>query len=374
MADNDEALARVMDGRSWEDFCDALKEAGKQVVLAESVPDSPLVKGEGWRYLSRLTRAALRSYMEASDTQAPEFTRAVDETIKMGMDNPDNIYLAAPVNGNYSYRITGKRGTVHYLGFGSQAGGYGKTGSLETTGYLEAADIDMAEDGSFEIIVSSEEQSGNWLAMKPETSMVQVRQTRLDHKNEIPAEVKIERIDGPNQPRHMQPARIDKSLQSAAFFVHGSAALFAQWTEGFRKHPNELPRFDPKIALQAGGDPNIAYYHGWFELADDEALVVEFTPPKCDFWNFQLANYWMESLDYRYFPVHLNKLTTKYRENGSVRIVIAKQNPGVENWMDTCNHNSGTMCVRWIRADEHPTPQCKIVKLAALKTPSRSRD
>ncbi len=366
MSDQDEALARVMDGRCWEDFCDALKEAGKQVVLAESVPDSPLVKGEGWRYLSRLTRAALRSYMEAADTQAPAFSRAVDETIKMGMDNPDNVYLAAPVNGNYCYRITGKRGSVHYLGFGTQAGGYGKTGSLDTTGYLEAADMEIAEDGSFEVIVSSEKQAGNWLAMKSETRMVQVRQTRLDHNNEVLADVSIERIDGPNQPHPFEPARIDKALQSAAFFVHGTSALFAQWAEDFRKHPNELPRFDPDVALRAGGDPNIAYYHSWFEFTDDEALVIELRPPCCNFWNFQLANYWLESLDYRYFPVHLNKLTAKYRDDGSVRIVVAKTDPGVENWMDTCGRNSGTMCVRWIRADEYPQPQCQLVKLAEL--------
>jgi hypothetical protein len=361
-----EALERVMDGRCWEDFCDALKEAGKQVVLAQSVPDNALDKAEGWRYLSRLTRAALRSYMEAADTQAPEFTRAVDETIKMGMDNPDNVYLAAPVNGNFDYRISGKRGTVHYLGFGSQAGGYGKTGSLDTTGYLEAADLDIDQDGDFEIIVSSREHAGNWLPMKPETRLVQVRQTRLDHNNEILAQVRIERIDGPNQPRHMQAERMDKALQSAAFFVHGSAALFAQWTEGFRKQPNSLPRFDPKTALQAGGDPNIAYYHGWFELADDEVLLIELRPPACEFWNFQLANYWLESLDYRYFPVHLNKLTARYRDDGSVRIVVAKEDPGVDNWMNTCGRNSGTMCVRWIRADQHPQPACRVIKRVEL--------
>lgn len=367
MSDPDnEALARVMDGRSWDDFCDALKKAGHDIVLAPTAPANPLDRAEGWRYLARLTRGALESFLEAADTQAPAFSRAVHETIKMGMDNPDNIYLAAPVNGTYTYRITGTRGSVHYLGFGAQAGGYGKTASLDTAGYLEAGDMVIAADGSFEIIASSTPQPGNWLKMSPDTRLIQVRQTRLNHKAEIPAQVTIERIDGPNKPRHISAERMDKALQGAGFFVAGSAGLFAKWAEDFRKHPNTLPRFNPAVALAAGGDPNIAYYHGYFVLADDEALVVELTPPTCDFWNFQLANYWLESLDYRYFPVHVNKGMAHYNTDGSVRIVVSKTPVNSPNWLDTCGRNEGTMCLRWIRASEHPQPHVRAVKIADL--------
>lgn len=377
MNDNEEALRHVIDGSAWDAFCDGLKEAGKKVIMAESAPDNALDRAEGWRYLSRLTRSALESFVETSDATAPEFRRAVHETIKMGMDNPDNIYLAAPANGKYRYRITGKRGSVHYLGFGSQAGGYGKTGSLDTTGYLEAADMQIDADGSFEIIACCEKPAqGNWLPMQPETRLIQVRQTRLDHKHEIPAEVKIERIDGENRPRPFDPARMDNALKSAAFFTLATADLFRQWAEDFKKHTNELPRFSPQKALQAGGDPNIAYYHSYFSIADDEALVITLTPPACDFWNFQLGNYWLESLDYRYYPVHLNKHTAVYDADGSVRIVLAKTNPAdagiaVNNWMDTCGRNQGTMCVRWIRAEHHPDPVTQLVKLASLNNPSK---
>lgn len=365
-----QSLERVMDGRSWNEFCDALKAAGNKVVLSSTAPTDSLQRAEGFRYMARLTRAALESFLEAADTQAPEFSRAVHETIKMGMDNPDNIYLAAPVNGSYTYKITGNRGTVHYLGFGAQAGGYGKTNSLDTTGYLEAKDIILDANGNFEIIASSEQPKNakNWLKMTPDTKLIQVRQTRLDHKKEIPAAVKIERIDGPNQPRHLSAERVDKALQGAAFFIAGTSQLFAQWAEDFRKQPNTLPRFDPAKATQAGGDPNIAYYHGYFKLADDEALVIEVTPPVCDFWNFQLANYWLESLDYRYFPVHLNKHMATYNADGSVRIVVSKNKPvsPIANWLDTCGRNEGTMCVRWIRSSSFPQPKTTVVKLNSL--------
>src|SRR5690606_26342351 len=86
--DNNTALNAIIDGESWAAFCDGLKEAGNKVIMAPGTPYNALDRAEGWRYLSRLTRAALESFVEAADTTAPEFRRPVHETIKMGMDNP----------------------------------------------------------------------------------------------------------------------------------------------------------------------------------------------------------------------------------------------------------------------------------------------
>jgi hypothetical protein len=366
----DESLAvdRVVDGRTWDDFCDALKAAGS-VVLADDTPRDPAVRAEGWRYLTRLTRAALETFVEASDAQAPQFQQTTGPTVKMGMDNPDNIYLNAPVNGTYIYEITGLRGTVHYLGFGTQAGNYGATGSLNTTGSLDAANMKIEHDGSFRVIASSEDprDGSNWLPMTADTRMIQIRQTRVDHRREVLAQVEIRRIDGPAKPRPLDPVRLDRMLQGSAGFVMGCSKLFKNWADGFGEHPNQLPRFSSDLAAAAGGDPNIAYYHSAFHIEPDEGLLIEATPPECDYWNFQLANYWLESLDYRFHDIHLNKGTATASPDGSIRIVIAHEDPGCANWLDPCGHVDGTMCWRWVRAESHPEPQCRILKLDAFK-------
>ena len=45
--------------------------------------------------------------------------------------------------------------------------------------------------------------------------------------------------------------------------VLGTAKLFQKWASGFERHVNQLPRFDDRAALVAGGDPNIVYYHSY---------------------------------------------------------------------------------------------------------------
>ncbi len=151
-----------------------------------------------------------------------------------------------------------------------------------------------------------------------------VRQTFYDRNTEIPAELKIENLNGQKVPQPVTPEKIDKGLETAALFVAGAPILFARWANGFRKHANRLPVFDPETSNAAGGDASIIYHHSYWKLQDDQALVIEFIPPDCDTWNFQLNNYWMESLDYRYFPVSINKNSAKTGPDGSVRIIVSK--------------------------------------------------
>jgi hypothetical protein len=157
--------------------------------------------------------------------------------------------------------------------------------------------MEIAPDGSFELWLSREPRPGNWLPLAENTESLIVRQTFLDREHETPAELAIERIDGDGRPAPLTAGRVDQGLRAAAGLVVGCANLFASWVHGFRGHANALPQFDAGISLGAGGDPNITYYHSYWELGPDEALVIEATPPACESWNFQLDNYWMESLD-----------------------------------------------------------------------------
>jgi hypothetical protein len=49
---------------------------------------------------------------------------------------------------------------------------------------------------------------------------------------------------------------------------------------------------------------------------------------------------------------------------------VAHKNPGLKNWLNTCDHLEGTMCWRWYRLEQEGTeiqPTCEVVKFENLK-------
>ncbi len=367
--DDDSAARRVVRGEAWDEFCDTLKAAGAALTFP-GAPQDPFNQAEGYRYLSRIARAGLLAFVEHADAKAPVLHRVVDEVTKLGADNPDNFYQTAALDGSYEYRITGRRNTIAYLSFGTQSGNYGEGGGLPPTGHIDSDQIEMDSDGNFELVLSASPQPENWLPMTPETGTLVVRQTFLDRETERPAELRIERIDCPEherRPAPLTPRQLDEGLSKAGALVAGAPLLFAKWARDFQKHSNALPMFDPEVSLAAGGDPNITYYHSHWAIAEDEALVIEVTPPECEYWNFQLNNYWMESLDYRHHRIHTNKHLAQREDDNSVRLIVAHDDPGRPNWIETAGHMSGTMCFRWVRARETPQPRTRLVKLSSLR-------
>ena len=238
---------RVVSGKSWDEFCDSLKATGAALNFP-GAPHDAFNQAEGYRYLSRLARAGLMAFVEHADPRAPVIHRVAHETVKLGADNPDNYYQTAAIDGNYEYRITGRRNTIAYLSFGTQAGNYGEGRGLPPTGHIEAKDLEINEDGSFEILLSRERQTTNWLPMSPDTGMLIVRQTFMDKENETPAELHIERINcqpHEKRPEPFTPEQLDKGLQSVGTMVAGASLLFAKWARDFNRYCGQVVTQQP---------------------------------------------------------------------------------------------------------------------------------
>lgn len=358
---------RITSGQSWSDFCDELKAAG-HVLLSPGAPRDPFQQAEGLRYLSRLTRAGLEAYVEYPDPSFPQLRRMVHETVKMGADNPDNYYMNAQISGSYDYKILGQRNTIDHISFHTQNGNYGTTGGLAPCGKIDNSELKIKDDGSFEVFVTKKPQGDNWLKTEDDTSLLMVRQTFSDRSAEVPADLRIINLSGIDRPRALTPKQMDEGLKTASMFVGGAGLLFSRWANDFKKHVNQLPLFDPDKSNAAGGDETIIYYHSYWKIEPGEMLLIEVLPPTCDAWNFQLNNYWMESLDYQYYNICINKHTAVYEADGTVRIAVSQEDPGLPNWIETAHHQEGTMCWRWYRIHqgvEAIQPSCRIVKINA---------
>ncbi len=363
----DEITEKVVDGTAWREFCDLLADAG-EAILAEGNPTDPLDRAEGFRMLTRLLRGALESKLEYGRASQPTLVCTCHETIKIVGENPDNHYLGASLDGKYDYRIRGTRGEAKWISFNLFSGAGFGGGGPGTGATMHEEQMHIEPDGSFEVVISQHEQPGNWLRSESATRSIAIRQTFVDRRHQQHAEMHIERIDdAPSPPDTLTPEELYHSLVYAGFYVKGVAQIGAQWATRQSQWPNvftdeaELPETD-KFK-----DPQIKWHQGYFDLAEDEALVIEVVPPKCEYWMIALHNHWMETLDYVHHQSTLNCDSTQLEPDGSARFVIAHRDPGMPNWLDTAGHRRGTVGVRWVGPDVVDVlPSTRVVGIGSL--------
>ena len=339
----------------WDELCDLLKQAGS-LLERDDLGLTDFDRGEGLRYLARLAGVGLESFLENQGPRRPEFRRLPPHA-GFGLDNPDNVYMSAGIDPTLDYRISGNRGTISYLSFAAQNQNYAKADRITGgAGHLNDEDLQIAPDGTFELMVSQDAQPGNWLRLAPDSSMVLVRQTFMDPSTEVAADLRIECLAPTPPPPRLAPDAVRNLLLGGAMYAIGASSWFADWVAPWREAPNTMHAPDPEHHRLVGGDPNISFYLGYWALGPDERLVLEVTPPVCDYWNFQLANIWTACLDKRYEPISVNKHSATYGPDGSVRIVVAHDDPGEPNWISTAGHDHGIMGLRWVRAESLPAP------------------
>ncbi|MGE0385955.1 MAG: DUF1214 domain-containing protein [Gammaproteobacteria bacterium] len=349
---------------AWDRFCDALKAAGR--TIREAAPDpASIERAEGMRFLTRMLRHSLEAQLEYADPDFPAFYCPSHETIKLNADNPDTLHFMAPLSGRHAYRLAGTRGSVHRIVFTTLARAPGRT-DYTVSGALDTRELALAADGTFEIAVARKPARGNWLPMREDTVALLVRAIFLDREREAAPALRLDRIGTRAAPAVLAPAAIDARLAAVAASTAGLAQHMARLAAIYRER-GWINRLEEDAALWGSGDPSARYLQGWWQLAPDEALVVESDVPECFFWNFQLNNAWMESLDYRWQRIHVNKAGAHYEADGRVRIVIAHSDPGLPNWLSTAGHGCGTMVSRWIEARAMPRMTARVLPLAALR-------
>jgi hypothetical protein len=381
------AADRALSGRAWDDFCENLRRAGHMV---DRFGDEagPLDKAEWYRFMTRLARNAFERYMENAEPDRP---RLRDAPWRQGINfqSPDQDHLLAEfIDGSREYRITGNRGTIPYFILASwnakqprdigardwaEAGAEGlkefDPATLNTTGFLQSDNIDFDPDGNFEIFVSQKPYRRNWLRITPDCVGLLIRNVYHERSKETPPSFKIELLDDA-KPRPIRPDEVSENLAKSGQMILGYAELVRSWwQDNLASRPNRV-RFSRATYLSNGGVADRHFAFGTWFVPPDKALVLEFTPPECEYWIFQLCNMWQENLDnYEDGQGYLTKFTAKYQPDGRVRVVVAATDPGIEaNWVETFGHEKGGMGLRLIKTNNPPPVTGWLVGLEELKT------
>ncbi len=350
---------------SWDNFCDQLKSAG-ELVFRDTTPVHDIDRAKGFRLLARNIALALQFQLENRDPDFPELLHYFDPLRKQGGDNTDALYVGAPINGEHSYRISGVRGTARYFAVTVLENGATPWGGA-VVGNLIDSDIEVADDGTFEITLSPNEHPGNWIRTTPGSWRVTVRQFFADWENETPMVARIDRLGELSHDPRLSVEAVASGLAEAAAWVRDSTSYWSDMLHKWRIQPNRFLSYrqldDNAIDATPGGEPLICYW----QVPEDEVLLVRVTPPAADYWAVEFGNCWWETMDYRYRLCSTNCHHARLEADGELLLVVAHEDPGVANWLDPSGHVEGYITVRWIGAEQYPVPECVQLKREALE-------
>ena len=106
---------------------------------------------------------------------------------------------------------------------------------------------------------------------------------------------------------------------------------------------------------------------GSWEIEPDEALLIEVSPPEGLYWSFSLGNPWWETIDYGSHQSSINGHQAVVDDDGVMRAVIAHDDPGVANWLDTAGHSAGPIILRCVRTETAPIPVTRVIKFSDVE-------
>jgi hypothetical protein len=234
-------------------------------------------------------------------------------------------------------------------------------------------ELDLGPNGEVELVLSPEEHRGNWMPVGDDATQLVVRHFFYDWDTEVASSLRIERIEQsddttpangssvrpPEDPR----AIVARQLIALGDFVAANLDFFLQFSR-----PDVPNTFLPPLdGTSMGGAAENRPVIGSWDLGPDDVLLLEVTPPGGLYWSFSLGNPWWETIDYGRHQSSLNGHQLAVDEDGAVRVVIAHQDPGIANWLDTAGHSSGPVIVRYIRTDGAPVPVARVLPLSELQ-------
>ncbi len=417
LADDSESLRAA-----WDDMIDRLGRARQALESPElhAPPNAaPRDLAEGYRYLLGFVHSAVERAFYG-DPCFPYFRRSIQVLDKATIDNADAMYLSTPIDGRYSYRITGRvadfrhwRGlspapsgptAPQYVIIEAHTGYAGDSGDLAelqpgvrgNTGTLDSSELVVGQDGRFEILLAPERPegfTGNFIATQRisrrtgtvfPAEHVSVRFLFHDWEREESPELLIRRLDMVGRhPAALEPATAATALRRVGEIVDNQVRFWNKFYDVVLEMHGDrngdgvsfMPRNDFNSPARAslatgGGQSTNVYAGGIYDLAEDEALLVDaevFEMPA--YMGFHLSNYWGESHDFANHVSSLNGTQARRDDDGHYRYVISHRDPGVNNWLDTTGLREGLMTMRWTYprpADRLPTVSVHKVSLHEL--------
>jgi hypothetical protein len=337
-------------GESFQQILDALGEVQAQLIGSRQLNE--LEKAQGYRFILGLHKWVADRTFLGGDSSQPRFVRYTDEFSQWGLFNPDNGYWLADIEGDTDYLISGHRGTTTDICIELRTG-IGRLANnvhSRTLAFVDADQLVVEPDGRFEVRIGGAPGGPNYLPRLPDGRVVFVRQSFGNWEQEQPGTFGIEKLGPAQAPRSNTEAMAQRMAEAAGRLTFLARINDSQCTDQRNDfaRPNAFVPVPPKTNPSVTGVyPGQQCYGGWFELGEDEALVVSVQPPQCRYLGFSLGDpRWYAPLDFENRQTSLNTAQARSSSDGSFHFVISPADPGVPNWIDCAPGRQGFMTFR----------------------------
>ncbi len=353
----------------WDELIESLRNLPGRMLakLPQDMRNDPQVQQEVARLaLEALTAQTIDAV--GGDADFPEFLPTINYLLNVGQPNADTIYRSARIDPKGSYRLRGTRGTLNLAVIGQVVPRNAETGSGRAHLDLNALKFDA--QGRFDVLVSAtrpEGYTGDWWELRPAANRLMLRMVASDWEKERAPTLTIERLDKPMGRPRRSAADLEARLRALPNTVGFMASMFVDHVEQLRAegYVNKFKVFD---ITSGGGLTGQFYYEGAYDLADDEALIIESAVPKqCHYRSLILTNELYETTDWYNNHASLNAAQAPADKDGILRIVVSAKDPGVANWLDTSGYRRGAIQGRWTDCDSQPIPTVHKVALADVR-------
>jgi hypothetical protein len=342
---------------------------GDAVLKTVPHPNDPKAQQETWLSLFSALANGYLGHVYA-DPDYPEFVSTFNMALNLMAPNPDYMYMWTPITGTGVYRLRGFRNTARFAEFAILDGYYTLGNNKGTIAIIDLESFALGPDTSFDVILSQarpKDYAGDWIELEPRASNILLRSACYDWVHERDAFVAIERMDVPApRPRFSAEQTAARLAALPSWVEIGLIRGYERFADLESK--NLRNRVDVHDYVSLGGTLRQIYLEGLFEIAGDEALILETDiPESARYWGFLLANDQFGTIDWMNRQSSLNGFQAKLDEDGRFRAVISMRDPGVPNWLDTGGYSYGIIQGRWNGCSSSPVPTIKQVKLADLR-------
>jgi len=346
----------VLDERTVEVFCERVRESAS-LLSQFPLTANPVDRAESFRYLLTMLAYSVDAGLLNGDPLEPMFCAPYRlHLLDWGAASPDGVYRRAMVRDDRAYRVHGTLGNASYLSMDFRQ-------STPATTILRE-DLDLDADGNFEIFLGGKPHGNQWWPLHPGTAGLVTREFFEDWLGARRSQLRIECLNGETAPRREHRAsRVAAEFDLVGDWVLEGAVRF--WMDRSRDlAAKQENRFDSQLHRTETKLPVTTF--GWWKLAPNEALVIELIDPDAAYWGLQLATSLWHTLDYANRLTTINRAQAHRDDDGVYRFVLAHEDPGVYNWLDTTGLEQGVLILRLCGATKPVPPTCRLVGLAEI--------